>query len=102
MDLSKKNVKSEKKSKAMTLRELSKKIESLRRLSIDPSPLIAEYQRRVGMVALAFDIYPSGFSFRGHHPPQGQIRQSFICLIIRRPLLHFIFSLPGHGLSKCF
>ena len=74
MDLSKKKVKTEKKSKAMTLRELSKKIKCLRRLSIDPSPLIAEYQRRLAWSLSPLIFIFLGFPFaaitnRGPNPP---------------------------------
>ena len=53
------------------------------------------------MVAVAFNIYHLGFSFRGHYTSPGKIRQPFVCLIIRGPLLHFIAGVPGTGLSKC-
>ena len=58
MDLSKKKVSTDKKSKAMTLRELSAKINNIQKMSIDPSPLIAEYQRR-----MAWSLSPSYLSF---------------------------------------
>jgi len=44
----------------MTLQELKKQIENLRKLSIDPSPLIAEYQRR-----LAWSLSPLIFILLG-------------------------------------
>ena len=102
MDLSKKKAEPEKKSKAMTLRELSRKIEEIRSLFIDPAPLLAEYHRRLAWSLSPLLFILSGLSFCRRHPSQGQVRQSFICFIIRRPLLHYFFSLPGVGLSECF
>jgi lipopolysaccharide export system permease protein len=60
MDLSKKKVRTEKKSREMTLQELSKKIDSIQKMSIDASPLITEYQRR-----LAWSLSPLVFILLG-------------------------------------
>ncbi len=60
MDLNKKKTKHEKKIREMTLRELSAKINSIKNLNIDPSPLVTEYQRR-----LAWSLSPLIFIFLG-------------------------------------
>jgi len=60
MDLSKKQTKVDKKPKAMTLKELEIKIKEFQKLSIDASPLITEYNRR-----LAWSLTPLLFIFLG-------------------------------------
>ena len=94
MNLSKKKAKTEKKFKAMTLRELSEKFKKSAACLLT-RPLVGRISSPPGMVTIPFAIYLSGLPFCRRHPSQGQVRQSYICFIIRRPLLHFFFSLPG-------
>ncbi len=63
MDLSKKRTKTEKKAKAMTLRELDNKINEFHSLFIDPSPLITEYHRRLAWALTPLLFILIGFPF---------------------------------------
>ncbi|MBF0489446.1 MAG: LptF/LptG family permease [Candidatus Omnitrophica bacterium] len=60
MDLSKKQIKMDKKAKSMTLKEIEHETAKLKKLSIDVSPLITEYHRR-----LAWSLTPLLFIFLG-------------------------------------
>ncbi len=98
MDLSKKNVKAEKKSKAMTLRELSLKIKSLRKLSIDPSPLIAEYHRRMAWSLSPLIFIFLGFPFAAITNRRAKSANLLYALLFAAP--YYILSLACQGLAS--
>jgi lipopolysaccharide export system permease protein len=98
MDLSKKNVKEGKKSKAMTLRELSSKIKSLRRLSIDPSPLIAEYQRRLAWSLSPLIFILLGFPFAAITNRRAKSANLLYALLFAAP--YYILSLACQGMAS--
>ena len=98
MDLSKKNVKEGKKSKAMTLRELSSKIKSLRRLSIDPSPLIAEYQRRLAWSLSPLIFILLGFPFAAITNRRAKSANLVYALLFAAP--YYILSLACQGMAS--
>ena len=91
MDLSKKNTKGEKKSKAMTLRELSLKIISLRKDSIDPSPLIAEYHRRLAWSLSPLLFILLGFPFAAITHRRAKSASLLYALLLAAP--YYILSL---------
>ena len=97
MDLSKKKVNTDKKSKAMTLRELSKKIKCLRRLSIDPSPLVAEYQRRVAWSFSPLIFIFLGFPFAAITNRRAKSANLLYALLFAAP--YYILSLACQGMA---
>jgi len=98
MDLSKKNMRTEKKSKAMTLRELSRKIESLRKLSIDPSPLIAEYHRRLAWSLSPLIFIFLGFPFATITHRRAKSANLVYALLLAAP--YYILSLACQGMAS--
>ncbi len=98
MDLSKKNVKTEKKSKAMTLQELHRKIKSLRHLSIDPSPLVAEYQRRMAWSLSPLIFILLGFPFAAITHRRAKSANLLYALLFAAP--YYILSLACQGLAS--
>jgi lipopolysaccharide export system permease protein len=98
MDLSKKNPKTEKKSKAMTLRELSTKISCLRKLSIDPSPLIAEYQRRLAWSLSPLIFILLGFPFAAITHRRAKSANLLYALLFAAP--YYILSLACQGMAS--
>jgi lipopolysaccharide export system permease protein len=98
MDLSKKNVKTEKKSKAMTLRELTKKIESLRSLKIDPSPLLAEYHRRMAWSLSPLVFILLGFPFAAITHRRAKSANLLYALLFAAP--YYILSLACQGMAS--
>jgi len=97
MDLSKKKVNADKKSRAMTLRELSKKIKCLRRLSIDPSPLIAEYQRRLAWSLSPLIFILLGFPFAAITNRRAKSANLLYALLFAAP--YYILSLACQGMA---
>jgi len=98
MDLSKKKTQTEKKSKAMTLQELSKKIQCLRKLSIDPSPLIAEYQRRVAWSLSPLIFILLGFPFAAITHRRAKSANLLYALLFAAP--YYILSLACQGMAS--
>jgi lipopolysaccharide export system permease protein len=98
MDLSKKNVRGEKKSKAMTLRELHLKIKSLRGLSIDPSPLIAEYHRRTAWSLSPLIFILLGFPFAAITHRRAKSANLLYALLFAAP--YYILSLACQGMAS--
>jgi lipopolysaccharide export system permease protein len=98
MDLSKKKVTTEKKSRAMTLLELSQKIKSLRKLSIDPSPLIAEYQRRLAWSLSPLVFILLGFPFAAITHRRAKSASLLYALLFAAP--YYILSLACQGMAS--
>jgi len=98
LDLSKKKATTDKKSKAMTLRELHKKIKSLYRLSIDPSPLIAEYQRRVSWSLSPLIFIFLGFPFAAITHRRARSANLLYALLFAAP--YYILSLACQGMAS--
>jgi len=98
MDLSKKRTNTEKKTKAMTLRELHKKIKNLRRLSIDPSPLIAEYHRRLAWSLSPLIFILLGFPFAASTHRRAKSANLLYALLFAAP--YYILSLACQGMAS--
>jgi len=98
MDLSKKSVKTEKKSKAMTLQELSRKIEDLRSLFIDPAPLLAEYHRRLAWSLSPLIFILLGFPFAAITHRRARSANLLYALLFAAP--YYIISLACQGLAS--
>lgn len=98
MDLSKKKVGGEKKSRAMTLRELSKKIDSIRKMSIDPSPLIAEYHRRLAWSFSPLIFILLGFPFAAITNRRAKSANLLYALLFAAP--YYILSLACQGMAS--
>jgi len=98
MDLSKKKVSTEKKSKSMTLLELKTKIDSLRKLSIDPSPLVAEYQRRLAWSLSPLIFILLGFPFAAITHRRAKSANLLYALLFAAP--YYILSLACQGMAS--
>jgi lipopolysaccharide export system permease protein len=98
MDLSKKKTQTEKKSKAMTLQELSKKIQSLQKLSIDPSPLVAEYQRRIAWSFSPLIFILLGFPFAAITHRRAKSANLLYALLFAAP--YYILSLACQAIAS--
>ncbi len=98
MDLSKKHQGGEKKSKEMTLHELHQKIKSLRRMSIDPSPLIAEYQRRLAWSLSPLIFIILGFPFAAITHRRARSANLLYALLFAAP--YYILSLACQGMAS--
>ena len=98
MDLTKKNTKSEKKTKAMTLRELSKKIDNLHKQSIDPSPLVAEYHRRMAWSFSPLIFILLGFPFAAITHRRAKSANLLYALLFAAP--YYILSLACQGMAS--
>ena len=98
MDLSKKKARPEKKSKAMTLRELSRKIEEIRSLFIDPSPLIAEYHRRLAWSLSPLIFILLGFPFAAITHRRAKSANLLYALLFAAP--YYILSLACQGMAS--
>ena len=82
----------------MTLRELSKKIQCLRRLSIDPSPLIAEYQRRLAWSLSPLIFILLGFPFAAITNRRAKSANLLYALLFAAP--YYILSLACQGMAS--
>jgi lipopolysaccharide export system permease protein len=98
MDLSKKKNMAEKKSKAMTLRELHHKIKALRKMSIDPSPLIAEYHRRLAWSLSPLIFILLGFPFAAITHHRAKSANLLYALLLAAP--YYILSLACQGMAS--
>ena len=81
----------------MTLRELSQKIKCLRRLSIDPSPLVAEYQRRVAWSLSPLIFIFLGFPFAAITNRRAKSANLLYALLFAAP--YYILSLACQGMA---
>jgi len=97
MDLSKKIVKTEKKSKAMTLRELARKIDTLHSLFIDPAPLVAEYHRRLAWSLSPLLFILLGFPFAAITHRRAKSANLLYALLFAAP--YYIISLACQGMA---
>lgn len=97
MDLSKRKTKTEKKPKAMTLRELDKKIEEFRSLFVDPSPLIAEYHRRLSWSLSPLLFILIGFPFAVITHRRAKSANLLYALLFAGP--YYLISLACQGLA---
>ena len=98
MDLSKKKTGGEKKSRAMTMDELSKKIQTLRKMSIDPSPLITEYQRRLAWALSPLLFIFLGFPFAAITNRRAKSANLLYALLFAAP--YYILSLACQGMAS--
>ncbi len=98
MNLSKKNPNAEKKTKAMTLREISTRIANLRGQSIDPSPLIAEYHRRVAWSLSPLLFILLGFPFAAITHRRAKSANLLYALLFAAP--YYILSLACQGMAS--
>jgi len=98
MDLSKKKASTEKKSKSMTLKELSAKINCLRRQSIDPSPLVAEYHRRLAWSLSPLIFILLGFPFAAITNRRAKSANLIYALLFAAP--YYILSLACQGMAS--
>ena len=98
MDLSKKKAGTEKKTKAMTLREISDKITCLRKQSIDPSPLPAEYHRRLAWSLSPLIFILLGFPFAAITNRRAKSANLLYALLFFA--LYYILSLACQGLAS--
>jgi lipopolysaccharide export system permease protein len=98
MDLSKKKANGDKKSRAMTLKELARKAKSLRHLKIDPSPLIAEYQRRIAWSLSPLIFILLGFPFAAITHRRAKSANLVYALLFAAP--YYILSLACQGMAS--
>lgn len=98
IDLSKKKARTEKKSREMTLRELHNKIKSLRKLSIDPSPLVAEYHRRLAWSLSPLIFILLGFPFAAITNRRAKSANLVYALLFAAP--YYILSLACQGMAS--
>ena len=98
MDLSKKKASTEKKSKAMTLKELSEKIACLRKQAIDPSPLLAEYHRRLAWSLSPLIFILLGFPFAAITNRRAKSANLIYALLFAAP--YYILSLACQGMAS--
>ncbi len=98
MDLAKKNVKIDKKSKSMTLRELSRKIEEIRSFFINPAPLVAEYHRRLAWSLSPLLFILLGFPFAAITHRRAKSANLLYALLFAAP--YYIVSLACQGMAS--
>ena len=98
MDLSKKKTKVDKKPKAMTLAELREKMSELKGMSIDNSPLVTEYQRRLAwsMTPLLFILL--GFPFAVITHRRAKSANIIFAILFAAP--YYILSLAAQGIAS--
>jgi lipopolysaccharide export system permease protein len=97
MDLSKKQAKSDKKPKAMTLKEIEKKINDLKSLFIDPSPLITEYHRRLAWAFTPLLFILLGFPFAVITHKRAKSANLLFAILFAAP--YYILSLACQGIA---
>ena len=98
MDLSKKQTKLEKKPKAMTLKELDQKAAELKKLSIDPSPLITEYHRRLAWSLTPLLFILLGFPFAVITHKRAKSANILFAILFAAP--YYILSLACQGFAS--
>ena len=82
----------------MALTELSKKIAYLRKMSIDPSPLIAEYQRRLAWSLSPLIFILVGFPFAAITHRRAKSANLLYALLFAAP--YYILSLACQGMAS--
>ena len=97
MDLSKKKARGEKKSREMTLQELTTKIKSLQKMRIDPSPLVTEYQRRMAWSLSPLIFIFLGFPFAAITNRRAKSANLLYALLFAAP--YYILSLACQGMA---
>jgi lipopolysaccharide export system permease protein len=97
MDLSKKQAKGDKKPKAMTLKELQQKAEELKKIAIDPSPLITEYHRRLAWSLTPLLFILLGFPFAVVTHKRAKSANILFAILFAAP--YYILSLACQGLA---
>ncbi len=97
MDLSKKRTKADKKPKAMTLRELEQKIHEFRALLIDPSPLVAEYHRRLAWSLTPLLFILLGFPFAVITHRRAKSANILFAILFAAP--YYLSSLACQGMA---
>ncbi len=97
MDMSKKQTKAEKKPKAMTLKELKEKTEEYKKLSIDASPLITEYHRRLAWSLTPLMFILLGFPFAVITHKRAKSANILFAVLFAAP--YYIVSLACQGLA---
>ncbi|MBI4309243.1 MAG: LptF/LptG family permease, partial [Candidatus Omnitrophica bacterium] len=98
MDLSKKRARADKKPKAMTLQELQAKAKEFGAMSIDASPLITEYHRRLAwsMTPLLFILL--GFPFAVITHRRAKSANILFAVLFAAP--YYLLSLACQGLAS--
>ena len=97
MDLSKKQGKREKKPKAMTLRELDEKTQEYKKMSVDASPLITEYQRRLAWSLTPLLFILLGFPFAVITHRRAKSANILFAVLFAAP--YYLLSLACQGLA---
>ncbi len=97
MDLSKKQTKTDKKPKAMTLKELSQKINELKKMSIDPAPLVTEYHRRLAWSLTPLLFILLGFPFAVITHKRAKSANILFAVLFAAP--YYILSLACQALA---
>ena len=82
----------------MTLKELSAKINCLRRQSIDPSPLVAEYHRRLAWSLSPLIFILLGFPFAAITNRRAKSANLIYALLFAAP--YYILSLACQGMAS--
>ncbi len=97
MDLSKQKTKMDKKPKSMTMRELKDKIEEFNKISIDSSPLITEYHRRLAWSLTPLLFILLGFPFAVITHRRAKSANVLLAVLFAAP--YYILSLACQGIA---
>ncbi len=98
MDLAKKKTKNEKKPKAMTLRELQDKMKEYNKMSIDDSPLVTEYHRRLAWSLTPLLFILLGFPFAVITHRRAKSANILFAILFAAP--YYILSLAAQGIAS--
>jgi lipopolysaccharide export system permease protein len=98
MDLSKKKTKLDKKPKAMTLAELREKMAELNAMSVDTSPLISEYHRRLAWSLTPLLFILLGFPFAVITHRRAKSANILFAILFAAP--YYILSLACQGVAS--
>ena len=98
MDLSKKKQKADKKPKAMTLREIRAKVHEYKGMSIDPAPLVTEYQRRIAWALTPLLFILLGFPFAVITHRRAKSANILFAILLAAP--YYLLSLACQGLAS--
>ena len=97
MDMSKKRTKADKKPKAMTLKELEQKIDEYKKITIDSSPLVTEYHRRLAWTLTPLMFILLGFPFAVTTHKRAKSANILFAVLFAAP--YYIVSLACQGLA---
>ncbi len=97
MDLSKRKAKIDEKPKAMTLAELRAKMDEYRKMSIDISPLVTEYQRRLAWSLTPLLFILLGFPFAVITHRRAKSANILFAILFAAP--YYILSLAAQGIA---